>query len=505
MPKSNFGVFLDVFGVSTQQAAVGIGADATLISRWRNGQRRLVAGRKWSKAIVDYAFLLDRDNNPKLMPKMMEVFYTVDDASDTEEIRALFERWLCTKTQFSDAYVSRRSLILHELFSTPREQSADASVATEHRQETAKGIKAIHKSILALEDFIAAMEPSTIQFVCPFGLEIITGDLVFSKAVMEMLMRLFACGHRMQVVIRTDFRVSDVSAFAGEWLFAHLLGFVKSFYYDDFSKTDSMQITAIISDKIAMRITADEIKDLTGTFLFDGVSIAEIRKQIDYFFDLSSQRFHYSFFDNPSDYLRKTNLEISGSCYLFSKLPHFGVAGQELLDLTNLTDDEKLIMKEQFFPLLNSTEQLAQSATVYNIFCIEEIEEALEKPRHIVPELSEMLGRRVYIKTQAFVDILIRLRGLTELPNYNLCFLTEEQFDRINLHLAVWGSSVVIGWIPGGISTVCRDFYNVGSLNGFASKVWGSVPALIKTTGAARKRLDGWLKRAALFGYDVKK
>ena len=505
MPKSNFGVFLDVFGVNTQQAAVGIGTDATLISRWRNGQRKLVSGRKWAKAIVDYAFLLDRDNKPRLLPKMMAAFYPVDDTSDAAEVGALFERWLCAKTQFSDAYVSRRALILHELFASARNLSTASPAERERRRETAHGIKAIHKSILALEDYLAAMEPSTIQFVCPFGLALITDDSVFSKEIMEMLMRLFVRGHRMEVIIRTDYRVSDVSAFAGKWLFAHLLGYIKSFYYDDFRKIDGIQMVAVVSDKVAMKITPDEKREVTGTFLFDDTSIGEIREHIDEYFALSVQRFHYGFFDNPGDYLKKTNFELSGSSYLFSRLPHFGVAGEELLDLINLTDDEKLIMREQFFPLISSSRQLSESSKVYNIFCVEQIEAALEKPRHMVPELSAMLGRRVYIKTQVFVDLLIRLRALTELPNYNLCFLREEHFDKINMCLAVWGSSVAIGWIPGGLSTVCRDFSNVGTLNGFAGTVWDTVPSSMKTSGVARKKLDGWLKRALLFGYDTKK
>ena len=494
-----------MFGISAQQAAVGIGADATLISRWRNGQRKLVAGRRWVKSIVDYAITLDSANKPKLLPKMMVAFFPMDDFSDPDELGALFERWLCAKTQFSDAYASRRALILHEIFAPPKVNNGEGLSAKERRRESVKGNKAIRKGILALEDYVTAMEPSIIQFVCPAGLSIITDDPAYSKMLMDMLMRLFALGHRMQVVIRTDFKVSDVSHFAGRWLFAHLLGYIKSFYYDDFRKVEDAQMIAVVSDKVAMKITLDEVDDVKATFMFDSESVGEIREKTDNYFALAVQRFRYSFFTKPDDFLKRSSINEKGVSYLYSRLPHLGIVGDEFLDMIGLADEEKDIIREQFFPFLHGVEELSKDAHVYHLFCVDDIESALEKPRHLIPEFSAMLGHRVYIKTQGFVDLLIKIKAFTELPNYHLCFLREEHFERINMNLAVWGSDIAIGWIPGGLSTVCKDFSNVGNLNGFAGTVWDMIPGPMKTVGAARKRLAAWLKRASLFGYDISK
>ena len=76
-----------------------------------------------------------------------------------------------------------------------------------------------------------------LRFVCPAGLSLLTYDERYFCQLMERLMRTFSKGHRLYVVLRTDFKMSEVSNISGPWLVAHLLGYIQSFYYDDFHKT----------------------------------------------------------------------------------------------------------------------------------------------------------------------------------------------------------------------------------------------------------------------------
>ena len=139
-----------------------------------------------------------------------------------------------------------------------------------------------------------------------------------------------------------------------------------------------------------------------------------------------------------------------------------------------------------------------------HVYCENDIENALLKNRHRSLEFTDILGRRVFMQTQTLVDRLALLKKLLEeYPQYEVCFLRDEHFQRLTMQIAARGDTAAIGWIAGGKSTACRDYTNVNTLTGFCAYIWEQIPGMIKSRCTTIRKLNTWLKMAVKYGYTV--
>lgn len=505
MGTSNFAVVMDLLGITPQALSVAIGVDVTLISRWRTGGRNLVYGRQWATRIAEFFLERDAAQKPPVLGRLLAPFYPIDDADDPKEQRKLLERFLTQKDQFSDAYQLKRKKLLLDVFSQkPTREGQRRTRRDKGIREVAAGTKSINSAMLDfLDKALESGRPMSILFVCPGDLALVTENEEFGEALMDRLMRLFAQGSRMKAVLRTDFRMSDVSYFSGRWLVAHLLDYIKSYYYDDYRKLDDLRMMGIFGDKMAFRILPDSKQGYRGEFYYNASEINGFEREFMKYYDASAQRFHYSFFSHPDDFLLNLPSKVSGSCFQFTRLPHFGVRA-EMPAALKVTETESHLLRHQFAPFFHAPDTLSPTVRIHHVFCSDEIESALDKPRHLVAELSVALNRRIYMPTQLLVDQLAAIRRLIDSrDNYSVCFLPKQAFDQLGMQIVVWGGEAAIGWIPGSRCTACRDYTNVGALHGFCATMWARIPGTMKTKGVVNGKLNTWLRRAKKYGYAV--
>lgn len=498
--KSNMAIIMDLLGITPQMLSLEVGADVSLISRWRTGNRRLISGRKWATALAKYFIAFDKAHEIEIVSEVLRAFYPMEEIDTTEEKQELLERWLTQKSQLTEVYQTKRKSILLQVFA---EESEDG-IEIQRQKTLAYGKDDVHLQILhMLDNLIDMQKPLKARFVCPEGLALLTEDAHFSKEMMTRLFTLSKLGFQLQVVLRTDYKVSGVSAFSGPWLVAHLLGFVESYYYDDFHRLEDMKMMAVVGDQVSMCVYPDKEQGIFAEFSYDPADIKKIDENIDAYFDYSTQRFHYDFFQSPDHFLADTKPPIMGSVYLFAELPHFGIRGEAFMDALTLSEEEKTYLKEEAWPLF-STEKDMDKGEVFHIFCADEIESMLDKPRHQIMELSQLCHRRVYATTQVLVDHLAEIqKRLKADRTYHVCFLPERYFREMIMQIGVWGNKVSIGWIRGGRSTVCKDFFNVGALHGFSATIWNRIPGMVKSRASANAKLNTWLRRAKKYGYQV--
>lgn len=342
-------------------------------------------------------------------------------------------------------------------------------------------------------------EPSDIIFVCPEGIDIITADESFSMEFLERVTKMLKKGYRLNVVLRTDFKMSEVASFAGPWLVAHLSGFIKSWYYDDFRKIETDKILVWVKGKVGVRISGNEYKCEVYT---DPNIVKEIGDKCREYKENSVQRFKYDFFEEPNNYLKGVIPKIEADTYLYQRLPNVCIGGYEYLDEIGVTKEEQNFLCEQFPPLTMEPSEYKED--IYYMLCTDDLEEALDKPRYMHFGLEKILGRRIYVDTQVLVNQLKRLRKLNkEHSNFHLCFMKNSVFEQIVMEIGVWEWRCAIGWIKGMQSTATSDNFNTLTLHGFCATVWGKIPALFKSKAAANRTLGKLLSRARKFGYKV--
>lgn len=191
---------------------------------------------------------------------------------------------------------------------------------------------------------------------------------------------------------------------------------------------------------------------------------------------------------------------------MFARLPYFCVT--DILPVEygfQLSFEERTYIESEFRPLLITPHFFEPDAPVRHIFCETDIEDALLKKRHVCYELSSITNRRVVMTTQALVERLIIIKKmLLEHKNYEVCFLSDGIFTQLTMQIACFGDEAAIGWIPKGKSTACRDYTNVNALTGFCEAIWNKIPGIMRQRRNALRKLNTFLKKAAMYGYDVR-
>ena len=512
-PKTNFAYVLTLLDVRPRDMVVALDADKSVVSRWWNGKQKLMPGHGWVDKVADYLIGKDSRLKASILPNILRAYYPAENMKTAGSRRTLLMRWLheygWRPAQHKDGRMGLKGLMLEqaEKFSPPPLEREIAPAPPPQDNIVVYGVEGVQGSTLQFLDLVTQQsDPCEILFACPEGLEMLTRDKRFLPHFIDTLMKLFAAGHSMSVVIRTDYRVSDIAEFSGPWLVAHLLGYIHSYYYDDFISFAKEKLLAVVPGKIAGRANETDEGKLYASIHFDKKTIDSIHAEIESYQEKSTQRFHYSWFEQPDGFLRGVVPASDRPHYLFSRLPHFCVAHEDTFQESfSLDENEMGVLQTNFSPLLSHPGFFAADTVVRHIFCENDIEDALLKNRHVSAEISVILGRRVVMNTQTLVERLVLLKKLlSEHKNYEVCFLREEHFEKFRMQIAAFGDRAAIGWIPGGKSTACKDYTNVNALTGFCESVWQQIPNIMKTHSAATRDLNRWLKMAEKYGYAVK-
>ncbi|RDB62066.1 hypothetical protein C1878_09705 [Gordonibacter sp. 28C] len=520
-PKTNFAMLLRLLGARPRDVCEAVGADKSLVSRWTNGKQKLMPGHGWVDKVADYLLMLDGRLKEPVLSEVLAAYYP-EDVLDTPTLRkeALLG-WLTTVGHLPVQHQPGENGLVGLMMAKAAQfaaskESLDPAPAQKKpnqplpmRNAVVYGKAGVQGSALQFIDLIMQQtEPQDILYACPEGLDMYTRDEKFGAVLMDRMMEMFAAGHTLSVVLRTDYKMTDVSAFSGRWLVAHLLGYVKSYYFDEFHKSYDDKMMAVVEGRMAMKVADSKQGDDSGIYTaiyFDGPTVAEVWGECSDYRKRSKQRFRYHLFEQPDGYLRGVVPLPDRAHYRFARLPHFGLAGMDRAQEDfGLSAEERERLLEDFGPLFVPVAFFEAQAPVRHLYCENDIEDALLKSRHVCPELSTICGRRVIMATQALVDQLVLMkRALEEHKNLEVCFLPDNQFKRLTLQIVCWGDVVAIGWIDRGKSTACKDYTNTNALTGFCESVWDRIPGMLKGRSLAIRKINTWLKKAKKYGYAV--
>ena len=510
--NTNFAHLLTLLGARPADIVAELGAAKAVVSRWCNGKVKIMPGHGWDEKLTDYLLALDGRLKRPVIPDILRTYFPSVNQGTEAERRELLARWLCA---FGHKAAAHQKDGFHEMvkkgidsFSPPQEPEPEPEDYPDGNA-VVYGVAGVQGAAMQFIDLtLSTKEPHEIFYVCPDGLDMYTRDEKFGAKLMDGMMKMFAGGHTLSVVLRTDYKMTDVSAFSGRWLVAHLLGYIKSHYYDEFHKTYADKMLAVIPGQFAMRVreeTSGGETKLYTSVSFDADTVKGAADEYERYRKQSRQRFHYHFFEQPGGFLRDAAPLPDRVHYQFARLPHFCVADGEAFQRDfNLTDEEMQILQGDFSMFLTGPDFYEPDTAAHHIFCEDDIENALLKSSHVSHELSTVTGRRVVMNSQALTNRLILLRDLLERhKNYEVCFLSDDVFKKLTMQIACWGDRASIGWIPGGKSTACKDYTNVNALTGFCGAVWEQVPGIARSRKAAVNKLTMWLKKAKKYGYEV--
>lgn len=502
---TNFALLMQALEVPPKRMAELLNTDTSLISRWRTGGRKLMPGRHWVREIAECFYDLDDQQGSALVRGLLLSFNPDQKLNTRAQCIQALEEWLVAPDQMNPQYRQYAAKTVERLTTTEENDKSNLPLAGS--SQSVGGTKAVRKMALTfIEEALKLAGTHEVLFFCPEGLELLTSDPVYSAKLMEMLNKAFRAGCHLNVILRTEYKPSDVAAFSGHWMAAHLDGYVDSYYYDDFSKTESSNMIAVIKDQLALGITYGEHpRNSTATIYYDQPTIAQMYSKVKKFASASAIRQQQNFFSNPQGYFARLDGFQQKPCYAFMRLPQFGLMPlEEYKTFFRLEDEDIELLNREFQPLVQEVELLDPNVVTRHVFCSTTIEEVLLEKRRMLPALSDICGRRVFLSAQGLVDLLKRVRDLmNENRNYEVCFLSDDAFVDLSLHVVSWGSTGVICWNGNKSSAASTEYHITSALHGFCSTVWNKIPTTTRSRTSTLKKIDQWLKKAKLYGLDA--
>ena len=487
---TNFALLMELTDAEPEALSRAIGADPSLISRWRTGSRR--PNDRWRQRLADYFLGAFGERVNALLAEAAPL-----GTAQGVPPRQLLARWL---GEAGGSHERREDLLFLSL--RGRTPGKGKERPRRFRAGTLSGDEAVRELLMEFLDYALAQPgPGRILFACPEGLELFTRDVAYNLPLQEKLRKVLERGKHLQVVLRTDYRPSDVAFACGPWLWAHLMGYIQSYYYDDFRLLAHEKILIGLRGGLMIQVRVED-NGPTAIIHTAPDAVAEVEAHFDLCLKRSRQRFCYNFFSEPQDFLCDATAHREKPIYLIEALPDLGI-GWDSVSL-RLNRCERALLQRQFCPLTISPWDLDEETEVRHIFCAESIDEALDNVRHLCRPLSVICKRRIYLNTQGLVDQLAAIRrALEQRPEYKVCFIPREWFARIRMEIGVWGNEAAVAWIAARQSAACRDYPNVAALQGFCATVWEKIPPPHRTRRAAEKRLERWLERARRFGFHI--
>lgn len=473
---TNLSLLMELLNIPSKELSLDLKIDPSVVSRWRSGKRRLVAGGAWTGELARY-FLRRR---PDEVERLLRSLCPLETAAGIGAEECL-SKWLCGRRTCDDTLLYERE-----------------SAAPPPGTPCAEGNEAVRRILREFLDYVLTIPgPGEILFVCPDGLSIFTGDIAYNLPLQALLWEVFQHGYRLKTVLRPDYRVSDVALACGPWLAAHLRGYIQSYYYDDFCINEEEEILVCLPGRLAIQtvVGAGPAKALIWT---DPQRVDEVQGRCQAYFAKAQQRFRYGFLETPGGFLSEVRVRVDKPAFLVQRLPQFGLLDtEEMGELFRLTQDELALLRREFAPLLLTPEE--QQGEVWHLVDAGAVERGLDHERCLCQTLSRICNRRIYLPARQLAALLLRARRLLdESPKYHLLCLSSEQFEQFGMELVVRGNEAAVAWLDGGQSAACQDYPNVSALQGFCATQFQRMAVKFRQDSGAK--LNTWLRRAGKMG-----
>lgn len=487
--RTNFALLMELTHITPKDISQGLGADLSLISRWRNGSRRLTERTPWRRRLTEYFFQVRENEVTALMTHLFPI-----GLSQGLTARQLLERWLGEEEEL---WEEQAGLLL----SWDEKRTSGSKRKYLPDITSVSGDNAVRKLLKDFLDYVLTQPgPGQIIFYCSDGLDLFSKNESYNGLLLEKLRSILKRGKCLQMVLRTNYRASDVALVCGPWLYEHLTGRIQSFYYDDFRLLAHGRILFGLRGSLMVQIC---VEDGTKKAVIHQTPEA-VSKDEEYFdccLEHAQQRFCYDFFHHPMDFLRGTAPSRDTTVYLLERFPDIGINFEGLSQCLCLSLDETALLREQFWPLTFTPQEQSRHARTFHIFCGDMIDEALDGVRHLCRPFSEICGRRLYLSAKELATQLYEIRWTLEhRPSYQVCFMPREWFEQLGMELVVWGSDAAVAWVARQQSAACHHYPNVAALHGFCAAMWDRIPPAQRNRKTALKQLDRWLARARRLG-----
>ena len=504
-PKTNFMLLLDILCISPREMAACIGTDTTLISRWRTGKRRLVAGRPWAKKASCYFVEYDERMQLGLLRPIIRALYPNKPCHTQDALIACVTQFLLCPGQHEMEYRYRRYKLLCTVLPGRIQLPKDLAPAETPKSESSQGRK---KLMAAVMECIGSISHS---HTCPQHMIIVASSGLnrlaqlhpaFTTKLLERMDVLFRQGHTLSLVVDSAYRLEGSEQFRARFEALHVGGYIRTHYCDNQQKPESFRKSMIFTTQSGICVSIS----LQGNSL-DRAQILTIKSHIaaDKAFSMATKLCNQS----PENYQRIPcrsplnhahapipSTPVARRVYCSSDMPLFGlVNASELSALCQLTESECARAAGSFRPFVANPASFL-SGSVRHIVCQDEVERALLSGEAEIPELSNVLGRKVCIGPSQISFILQRMLTMLDTrEHYELAFLPRHAMDPLTFRMLVMEDCCAFGSGALGHYAATVNPQSVANLFAYAEILWKHIPPGMKSRSVSTRAILELLAR----------
>ncbi|GHU81937.1 hypothetical protein FACS189415_1370 [Bacteroidia bacterium] len=471
-------------GVRPAELSNATGIDKTLISRWKNGHRRLTPGSAYARSIA--AYLVTCDQEQGLLLKTLQG-YGLDETTGSLEQNLAF--WLSEQP-----------------LPTPSIKNASAQ-APSGPEYTASfnvylGNQGLCSALITLLDYVMSMrEPGDVLMVIGEHPQWLSASTQVLNTLIERLHQAFARGITLNVILREGVSIQSFSHLAGLWLEAHLRKNIRSFRYPQTSALAAPKLECAAQGGACLKISADtEAEDGFSVGLFtDHVTVRQAHALCKSYQNAAKPRFHKDYLEQPDGALQALDpgAAASSDTYIFSPVPGLGtISIERLREHTHLSRQENRELCAPMQPLLYTPDVFAPSTHVRHVYCLESIEQILLQGRHLNAALSGIAGRHIYHVKKRLQRQLKDMHGwLCQNKNYEVAFLPKRHYDRIPIAMVSSRYHYAVAWLHDSVDSICvTEEARVEAVSSYAQSMWQGIPQYFKSHSKTLRQIEQWLE-----------
>ena len=278
---------MQVFGISNSRLAAGIRVDASLISRWRNGERNVDAKSPHIAAIAGYFIRLANMEYQKYALSEITGINLGCESSDNKI--KFISQWLCGELHQPNTLSARiESLISNVGSRIAGRESPDIvipgsqpSAAHPCNTEVFSGTQSKREAFNKfLRIVLAAEDPCEILFLCEENMSWLVSDKDYCIEWGNILSKIISKGCRIKVIHNVNRNLSELISLIERWLPMQLSGRLESYYYPRRRENPFKRTMLIATGLAALTSTSvGRSGDGSALFLFRDAQVIDIFEQ----------------------------------------------------------------------------------------------------------------------------------------------------------------------------------------------------------------------------------
>lgn len=470
-------VAMSALGCSSLELSEHCSISNSLISRWRNGSRKLTAHSDAALELASALVKLDKrgELDPLLEP------YRLDGTGHEEAM------WLY--------------LVDSAIPSLPSEGSDTVGGQGDEflsQQYVLLGRRGFQKGALLMLDYVDRLPDSQEVIVCALhSTELWHNDLSFALRFLRKLRRAVARGVRFTVVETHADSMQGSPHFSAFWLAQNLKGVFRGrVFHGDAPE----YFVGTIPGYWSGRVEPDpDAKDgLVSTFSTDPRNVNRDTNLCRKYLSQCAPPSQYGFLRAPegnSEYPQRWSASLDASfaaCAYssISRLPLFGVMTAD--EFSQVSGINSGVSIPRF--LFSSEAKIPTNARRL-ILCSEAVHEALTTSATLSPPLSSLLCKETWIPRRMIRDLVRRvLIGLSDSADFQVALVPKRAFSRMQIEFITWRGCGAVGWLQDHSESLFdTEPTVVVSFDQACDYLWEKLSASWKDQAKVRSTLAGWL------------